>query len=482
MFGIRQKLFLTIAALGAAGTFSVAAGQWMVGRVSRELNEAVHRTALRSDVIHTLQTSVWQAETFKRGVFLAMSLDNPSLAARFQAQMEGALNQSQESVEQLKPLLEDPEALQIHRTVEEGHTRYTALIRRFSQVAQQKRFDEIPALVNQIVPLVDRLGELNASLVAMEKKRLAKAAAIADQLQKWSWALGALVVVLLLAAGGAALHLTRKVSELLSRTSNELKASAEVVNGQAQQLTAASQVTAQGAHALAATSSDTAIVADAARRVADETAETADHVTELSSEANQKLDEAQGALQQMMGAMKEIQEASTRITKALKGIDEIALQTNILALNAAVEAARAGEFGSGFAVVAEEVRRLSDRSAEAARDTAIIIRECQTSSDNGQIKLKALAEVIDNAQSAMGGVSNLLDRVREASSEQRENLRQITGALREVEHVTQSNAAASEQTSSSASELEGQAAALEQLVDQLAEFAGESETAPAHAG
>src|SRR6202011_3561146 len=96
----------------------------------------------------------------------------------------------------------------------------------------------------------------------------------------------------------------------------------------------------------------------------------------------------------MTTSMREIGASSGKISKIIKVIDEIAFQTNILALNAAVEAARAGEAGMGFAVVADEVRNLAQRCAQAAKDTAVLIEESITKSNDGKTKVDQVAMAI----------------------------------------------------------------------------------------
>ena len=132
-------------------------------------------------------------------------------------------------------------------------------------------------------------------------------------------------------------------------------------------------------------------------------------------------DENSGArstiVKEMITSMEEINTASDKISRIIKVIDEIAFQTNILALNAAVEAARAGEAGLGFAVVADEIRRLAQRSAQAAKDTAAMIEESIGKSSEGSAKLNQVAEAILAITESATKVKTLSDEVNLGSQE-----------------------------------------------------------------
>ncbi len=165
--------------------------------------------------------------------------------------------------------------------------------------------------------------------------------------------------------------------------------------------------------------------------------------------------------------MDQIGASSGKISKIIKVIDEIAFQTNILALNAAVEAARAGEAGMGFAVVAEEVRNLAQRSAQAARDTASLIEESILKSTEGSRKLEEVASSIVGITESAGKVKTLVDEVEASSREQAQGIDQISKAVAQMDQVTQKTAANAEESASASEELNAQSQALMAVVKQL---------------
>ena len=112
-------------------------------------------------------------------------------------------------------------------------------------------------------------------------------------------------------------------------------------------------------------------------------ADNAQQVNETAGSVSTKMNVSNEKMQQMMQAMGDISNCSSEISKIIKTIEDIAFQTNILALNAAVEAARAGEAGKGFAIVADEVRSLAGKSAEASMDTAALIENTLKVVENG---------------------------------------------------------------------------------------------------
>ena len=168
------------------------------------------------------------------------------------------------------------------------------------------------------------------------------------------------------------------------------------------------------------------------------------------------------------------------MAKIIKTIDEIAFQTNILALNAAVESARAGEAGLGFAVVADEVRALAQRSAQAARDTAVLIDQSRDNTDEGGRKVEEVAHAIAAIGASVTKVKDLVENVSTASQQQSQGIGQVSSALTQMERVTQSTAAAAEESAASSEELKSKAIASSEVVSDLQRFMAEqcSITAP----
>jgi methyl-accepting chemotaxis protein len=166
-------------------------------------------------------------------------------------------------------------------------------------------------------------------------------------------------------------------------------------------------------------------------------------------------------------AMTEISSSGNEISKIIKSIDDIAFQTNLLALNAAVEAARAGEAGAGFAVVAEEVRNLASRSADAARNTASLIENTTRNIHSGSQMVNFTAENFKVVSDHSTKVAQLIGEVAEASKEQSQGISQISQAVHELDQVTQSNAASAHESSVIATTLGTQE---DKLVDTISEI------------
>jgi methyl-accepting chemotaxis protein len=159
--------------------------------------------------------------------------------------------------------------------------------------------------------------------------------------------------------------------------------------------------------------------------------------------------------------------ASEDTQKIIKTIDEIAFQTNLLALNAAVEAARAGEAGAGFAVVANEVRNLAVRAADAARNTAGLIEGTVHKVTEGSglvIKTNKEFRRIAETVTRSGG---LVGEIAAASREQALGIEQINNAVAEMNRVTQQNSATAEDSASASEEMASQAAQMRGLVGNI---------------
>lgn len=247
---------------------------------------------------------------------------------------------------------------------------------------------------------------------------------------------------------------------------------AEFLSSAADQFTGAADSIAQGANEQAAGLRETSQSLESITSMTKNNAQNASHANKLAAEARQVAQVGVSAIQTMSQAMKDIQTGADSTAKIIKVIDEIAFQTNLLALNAAVEAARAGEAGKGFAVVAEEVRNLSMRSAEAARETAAMIETSVQQAKKGVDLSRNVNVTLGEIAERVGKTADIINEITSASQEQAQTIEQINAAITQMDAVTQQNAANSEETASSARELNYQSTQLKATVDELIRMVG----------
>ncbi len=236
-------------------------------------------------------------------------------------------------------------------------------------------------------------------------------------------------------------------------------ASSEVASGN-QDL---SQRTEQAASSLQQTTSSMDDLTSGVRHGADaagKARQLAEGAAEVARRGGQEVAE-------VVTTMDQINDSSRRIGDIVGLIDSIAFQTNILALNAAVEAARAGEQGRGFAVVASEVRALAQRSAGAAREIKTLIATSVERAEAGSRLVEhagmTMQEIVQNVQK----VSDMIGEVAEGAADQSARIGQVNGAITQLDHMTQQNAALVEQSAAAADSLRQQ---LQLLTGAVAQF------------
>jgi methyl-accepting chemotaxis protein len=259
----------------------------------------------------------------------------------------------------------------------------------------------------------------------------------------------------------------RGITRPIFKIAKQLAVESAQTHSAALQVSTASQSMADGASRQAASLEESSASLHEMASMTSRNSESAQAAKGLAAEARATADAGTRDMTAMREAMTAIKSSSSEISKIIKTIDEIAFQTNILALNAAVEAARAGEAGAGFAVVAEEVRNLAQRSAQAAKETAAKIADASAKSEQGATISAQVAASLDKIVERIRQLDEMVGGIAQASTEQSEGIGQLNQAVAGMDKITQSNAALAQQSASSAEEMKAQSAQVKGAVNDL---------------
>jgi methyl-accepting chemotaxis protein len=230
----------------------------------------------------------------------------------------------------------------------------------------------------------------------------------------------------------------------------EVRGAADALTGAANQVSATAQSLSQAASQQAASVEETTSQIDVMSASITQNSDNARVTDGMATKTTKEAADGGSAVSQTVMAMKQI-------AAKIGIVDDIAYQTNLLALNAAIEAARAGEHGKGFAVVAAEVRKLAERSQEAAKEIGELATTSVTTAERA-------GRLLDQIVPSIQKTSELVQEIAAASSEQSESVVQIGGAMGQLSKATQQNASASEELAATSEELSGQAEQLQQTV------------------
>jgi methyl-accepting chemotaxis protein/methyl-accepting chemotaxis protein-1 (serine sensor receptor) len=464
---------LTVGFLLILGIFAVTT----VTRLQFKMERLVKVEARNSQLAGEINQAVTMIQNAQRGLLLGSMINDAAMtrsANEHLAEATRKVSTSLKEAERAAGTAEERQTLMRLRSMERELARKTSV---FEGQIRGQQFDAASKMQTEyFTPQLDQMEHASAELVKQSQATMtASAEQSASQV-----GMARLIVLLLCLLSAAvaviAFLVTRKGVNQLRRIAHEIAEGSNQVASASQQVSTASQSLAQGSSEQAASLEETAASAEEIHSMTKRNTDNTRNASDETGKADLLLNETGEKLKGMISSMTQINTSSEKIGKIIRVIDEIAFQTNILALNAAVEAARAGEAGMGFAVVADEVRNLSQRCAQAAKDTSDLIEESIERSNEGKHRLDEVAACIGKVFENSARIKLLASEVHLGSQEQSRGIERISRSVVQMQELTQSTAASAEQGAAAGQQMSAQAQSLQDSVSRLRDLVGGGES------
>jgi methyl-accepting chemotaxis protein len=475
---IRRRInagFGAITLIAAAfGLFAVARLSWINTEATRIIEKSLPEMVRAAGLAEQIQSLGDKSSVLFTKEILS---PNDDLRADFASQIQANLQATELLAADYAGRVQDAEEKNLFAGFKTAQTSYGEIFRHGMQLcsagkaqdAMELKEGQLEPALKQVLDSVHRLENFN-----QDKGQAAGAHILAAvggaQRGVWAGLLGVLI-----AAGLVSMAIISSTSKILNQVAASLADAAEKMSIAGSQVSASSLSVAQNCGEQAASLEQVSTSLEQMIDVSKSNcrhAETATGIARLTHAAAESGSQSMVALD---ASMQDINAASGDIAAITKTIDQIAFQTNILALNAAVEAARAGEAGLGFAVVANEVRTLAQRSAQAARETAGQIEGALGKTARAAELSHRLKQIFLDIVKNAGEVDRLDETVAQISKEQAGGIGQISLAVTRLDKVTQANAARAEESADAAEDLNAQARMLKQNVAELLQLVGSTD-------
>ena len=253
----------------------------------------------------------------------------------------------------------------------------------------------------------------------------------------------------------------------IAETIKGIQSVADQVKNGSEQVSMSSMDLAQGATEQASITQELAATIETVSNQVSQNANGAKEISKKVENVGVEIVNSNEKMQEMVQSMSEINGASQEISKIIATINDIASQTNLLALNASIEAARAGEAGKGFAVVADQVSILASQSADAAKESTVLIEASVRAVEKGMVIADETAVRLEQVVEGSKIITEDVNKVAQALDAQTASFTQINAGVEHINDVVQTNSATSQQCAAASQEMNSQASTLDTLVSKF---------------